>query len=86
MDERDVLASVPFGSTSMSQSRFKFRLRTLTVWWPGLLVTLADSDVDNIVTAAQAGTQWGYRLLGLVLILIPMLYMAQELTGPAVCR
>ena len=53
------------------------RLRTLAVWGPGLLVTLADTDVGNIITAAQAGTQWGYRLLGLVLILISLLYMVQ---------
>jgi Mn2+/Fe2+ NRAMP family transporter len=41
---------------------------------------LADTDVGNIVTAAQSGAQWGYRLLSLVLLLIPMLYMVQELT------
>ncbi|MDR3368383.1 divalent metal cation transporter [Rhodoferax sp.] len=52
----------------------------LMVWGPGLLVTLADTDVGNIVTAAQGGAQWGYRLLLLVLALIPMLYMVQELT------
>jgi NRAMP (natural resistance-associated macrophage protein)-like metal ion transporter len=47
---------------------------------PGLLVMLADTDAGNVVTAAQAGAQWGYRLLPLVLLLIPMLYMVQELT------
>ncbi|HEY8908603.1 MAG TPA: divalent metal cation transporter, partial [Rhodoferax sp.] len=52
----------------------------LMVWGPGLLVTLADTDVGNIVTAAQGGAQWGYRLLLLVLALIPLLYMVQELT------
>jgi len=52
----------------------------LMVWGPGLLVTLADTDVGNIVTAAQGGAQWGYRLLVLVLALIPLLYMVQELT------
>lgn len=41
---------------------------------------LADTDAGNVVTAAQAGTQWGYRLLPLLLLLIPMLYMVQELT------
>src|SRR5271168_223775 len=50
------------------------------VWRPGLLVMLADTDAGNVVTAAQAGSQWGYRLLPLVLMLIPMLYMVQELT------
>ena len=54
--------------------------RSLAIWGPGLLVMLADTDAGNVVTAAQAGAQWGYRLLPLVLLLIPMLYMVQELT------
>lgn len=49
------------------------------VWGPGLLVMLADTDVGNIVTAAQSGTEWGYRLLPLPLLLIVPLYMIQEL-------
>src|ERR1700681_2903092 len=47
---------------------------------PGLIVMLADTDAGNVVTAAQAGAQWRYELLPLVLALIPMLYMVQELT------
>jgi Mn2+/Fe2+ NRAMP family transporter len=52
----------------------------MLVWGPGLLVMLADTDAGNVVTGAQAGAQWGYRLLPLLLLLIPMLYMVQELT------
>jgi Mn2+/Fe2+ NRAMP family transporter len=55
-------------------------LRSISVWGPGLLVMLADTDAGNVVTAAQSGAQWGYRLLPLILLLIPMLYMVQELT------
>jgi Mn2+/Fe2+ NRAMP family transporter len=57
-------------------------LGTLAAWGPRLLVMLADADADagNVVTAAQAGAQWGYRLLPLLLALIPMLYLVQELT------
>ena len=55
-------------------------VRALAVWGPGLLVMLADTDAGNVVTAAQAGAQWGYRLLLPVLVLIPMLYLVQELT------
>src|SRR5579863_9423408 len=55
-------------------------LRSMAIWGPGLLVMLADTDAGNVVTAAQAGAQWGYRLLPLVLALIPMLYLVQELT------
>jgi Mn2+/Fe2+ NRAMP family transporter len=56
------------------------RLRFVAVWGPGLLVMLADTDAGNVVTGAQAGVQWGYRLLPLLLLLIPVLYMVQELT------
>jgi Mn2+/Fe2+ NRAMP family transporter len=52
----------------------------ISVVGPGLLVMLADTDAGNVVTGAQAGAQWGYRLLPLLLLLIPMLYMVQELT------
>ena len=55
--------------------------RSIAVWGPGLVVMLADTDAGNVVTAAQSGAQWGYRLLPLVLFLIPMLYMVQELTA-----
>ena len=54
--------------------------RSIAIWGPGLVVMLADTDAGNIVTAAQSGAQWGYRLLPLVLLLIPMLFTVQELT------
>src|SRR5208283_4923457 len=54
--------------------------RSVAIWGPGIVVMLADTDAGNVVTAAQAGAQWGYRLLPLLLLLIPMLYMVQELT------
>ncbi len=53
----------------------------LAVWGPGLLVMLADTDVGNIVTAAQSGTLWRFRLLPLPLLLIPLLFMVQDLAA-----
>ncbi len=47
---------------------------------PGLVVMLADTDVGSIITAAQSGVQWGYRLLLLQMVLIPVLFIVQELT------
>jgi Mn2+/Fe2+ NRAMP family transporter len=52
----------------------------LSVLGPGLVVMLADTDVGSIITAAQSGAQWGYRLLVLQLALMPVLYVVQELT------
>lgn len=48
---------------------------------PGITVMLADTDAGSIVTAAQSGAQWGYRLVLLNVILIPILYFVQELTA-----
>jgi len=56
------------------------RTRFLAVFGPGLVVMLADTDVGSVITAGQSGVQWGYRLLLLQLVLIPILYMVQELT------
>jgi NRAMP (natural resistance-associated macrophage protein)-like metal ion transporter len=52
----------------------------LAIVGPGLLVMLADTDAGSLITAAQSGAQWGYKLLALQLILIPILYLVQELT------
>ena len=47
---------------------------------PGLVVMLADTDAGSVITAAQSGAQWGYRLLLLQFMIIPLLYIVQELT------
>jgi Mn2+/Fe2+ NRAMP family transporter len=52
--------------------------RFLAVFGPGLVVMQADTDVGSIVTAGQSGVQWGYRLLMLQLILVPILYMVRS--------
>src|SRR5580692_7196950 len=56
------------------------RRMILAALGPGLLVMLADTDAGSIITAAQSGAQWGYKLLALQLLLIPILYIVQELT------
>ncbi|MHB1567131.1 MAG: NRAMP family divalent metal transporter [Acidiferrobacter sp.] len=52
----------------------------VAVLGPGIVVMLADTDVGSVITAAQSGAQWGYRLLLLQFLLMPMLYVVQELT------
>ena len=54
--------------------------RAAAVFGPGLVVMLADTDVGSIITAGQSGVQWGYRLLLLQVLLMPILFMVQELT------
>ena len=54
--------------------------RFAAVVGPGVVVMLADTDAGSVITAAQSGAEWGYRLLLLQFALIPVLYMVQELT------
>lgn len=54
--------------------------RFLAVLGPGIVVMLADTDAGSIITAAQSGAQWGYKLLLLQLVLVPVLFVVQELT------
>ncbi|MFA7266578.1 MAG: divalent metal cation transporter [Candidatus Nanopelagicales bacterium] len=52
----------------------------LAVFGPGLVVMLADTDAGSLITAAQSGAQWGYTLIMANLILIPIVFVVQELT------
>jgi Mn2+/Fe2+ NRAMP family transporter len=52
--------------------------RYLAVMGPGIVVMLADTDVGSVITAGQSGVQWGYRLLLLQIVLVPVLFMAQD--------
>jgi Mn2+/Fe2+ NRAMP family transporter len=55
-------------------------LGLLAVWGPGLVVMLADSDVGSLITAAQSGAEFGYRMILPQVILMPILYFVQEIT------
>ena len=37
--------------------------RLAVVAGPGIVVMLADTDAGSIITAAQSGAEWRYRLL-----------------------
>ena len=52
----------------------------LAVIGPGLVVMLADTDAGSVITAAQSGAQFGYALLWLQILLVPILFIVQELT------
>src|SRR6202162_140501 len=54
--------------------------RLTLVAGPGIVVMLADTDAGSIITAAQSGAEWGYQLLLLQFLLVPILYIVQELT------
>lgn len=60
------------------------RVRRFLIWLsvlgPGVMVMLADTDAGSLILSAQSGAVWGYKLLTLQIILIPVLYFVQELT------
>jgi Mn2+/Fe2+ NRAMP family transporter len=60
--------------------RWWLRLGFLAVWGPGLVVMLADTDAGSLITASQSGAQWGYRMILPQVILMPILYVVQEIT------
>jgi Mn2+/Fe2+ NRAMP family transporter len=69
--------SVTLWSSSLAKPQFR---QILAVTGTGIVVMLADTDAGSIITAAQSGAKFGYRLLLLQFVLMPVLYLVQELT------
>lgn len=63
-----------------TSSRVSWLSTLLLVFGPGLVVMFADTDAGSIIVAAQSGARWGYHLLLLQFILMPILFFAQELS------
>ena len=62
------------------RSGFKSRLMTLlAVVGPGLIVMVGDNDAGAFGTYAQAGQNYGTALLWVLLLLVPVLYINQEM-------
>jgi len=52
----------------------------LSVLGPGIIVMVADNDAGGISTYAVTGSKYGFSLLWMFIILIPMAYYVQEMT------
>lgn len=58
----------------------KVRMATmLAIVGPGLIVMVGDNDAGGVSTYAQAGQNYGYSLLWVLLLLIPVLVVNQEM-------
>jgi Mn2+/Fe2+ NRAMP family transporter len=53
----------------------------LLVFGPGLIVMEADNDAGAVATYTQAGAQYGTHLLWVLLLLLPITYVAQEMVA-----
>jgi NRAMP (natural resistance-associated macrophage protein)-like metal ion transporter len=61
--------------------RFRARLFLfLAILGPGLITMIADNDAGGISTYAVTGAKYGFNLLWIFFILIPMAYYIQEMT------
>ncbi|MFE2958202.1 NRAMP family divalent metal transporter [Nocardia tengchongensis] len=59
---------------------FRTRLATLlAIVGPGIIVMVGDNDAGGVATYAQAGQNYGYSLLWVLLLLIPVLIVNQEM-------
>jgi NRAMP (natural resistance-associated macrophage protein)-like metal ion transporter len=52
----------------------------LSVLGPGIIVMVADNDAGGISTYAVTGSKYGFSLLWIFIILLPMAYYVQEMT------
>jgi Mn2+/Fe2+ NRAMP family transporter len=77
-DGQDDAGGAATGSESWATPRFSWRIFAIAAG-PGLVAMFADTDAGSIITVAQSGAQWGYRLLLPNLLFIPFMFIAQEL-------
>ncbi len=73
-----------FGTIRVSDvaPRRTWRRRILTllaVLGPGIIVMVGDNDAGGVTTYSQAGQDFGYSLLWTLLLLVPVLYVNQEM-------
>jgi NRAMP (natural resistance-associated macrophage protein)-like metal ion transporter len=62
-------------------NRFRRRLIVFfAVLGPGIMVMVADNDAGGISTYAVTGSKYGFSLLWIFILLVPMAYYVQEMT------
>ena len=78
-DIRGALGTIDHGDTA-PRSGWSARLRTLlAILGPGLIVMAGDNDAGAFSTYSQAGQNYGNTLLWTLVLLIPVLYVNQEM-------
>src|SRR6202046_3700512 len=78
-DIRGALGTIARGDTA-ERPRLSNKLKTLlAIIGPGLIVMVGDNDAGAFGTYTQAGQDYGTRLLWTLLLLVPVLYVNQEM-------
>jgi len=78
-DIQGALGTIRFGDAAPRRGLWA-RLRTLlAIVGPGLIVMVGDNDAGGFSTYGQAGQNYGTALLWTLLLLVPVLYVNQEM-------
>ena len=78
-DIRGALGTIPLNDTG-PRSGVSAKLKTLlAIVGPGLIVMVGDNDAGAFATYGQAGQNYGTKLLWTLLLLVPVLYVNQEM-------
>jgi Mn2+/Fe2+ NRAMP family transporter len=77
-DIEGALGRIRVGDEQRSGWRRKL-ITFLAIVGPGLIVMVGDNDAGGVSTYAQAGQNYGYSLLWVLLLLIPVLIVNQEM-------
>jgi NRAMP (natural resistance-associated macrophage protein)-like metal ion transporter len=78
-DIKGALGTIRVNDQPVTSSRLKKILALLAIMGPGLIVMVGDNDAGGVATYAQAGQNYGTGLIWVLLILIPVLMIAQEM-------
>jgi NRAMP (natural resistance-associated macrophage protein)-like metal ion transporter len=78
-DIRGALGTIAMGDVA-PRRQLSAKLKTLlAIVGPGLIVMVGDNDAGAFSTYTQAGQNYGTRLLWVLLLLVPVLYVCQEM-------
>jgi Mn2+/Fe2+ NRAMP family transporter len=78
-DIRGALGTISMDDTGPRRGRSAHLKTLLAIIGPGLIVMVGDNDAGAFATYGQAGQDYGTRLLWTLLLLVPVLYVNQEM-------
>src|ERR1700691_1608106 len=78
-DIRGALGTIKMDDTSARHDWRSRAMALLAIMGPGLIVMVGDNDAGGVSTYAEAGQNYGYSLLWVLLLLIPVLIVNQEM-------
>jgi Mn2+/Fe2+ NRAMP family transporter len=79
-DIEGALGRIRIDDTDGARRGFRRRLLIfLAIVGPGLIVMVGDNDAGGVATYAQSGQDYGYSLMWVLLLLIPVLIVNQEM-------